>query len=52
MKLTTILVLKMKLEILYFQTFNLNEMQHNQNHFWFKGKNLKIKRINDIKYIF
>ena len=42
MKLTTILVLKIR----------LNEMQHQQNHIWFKGKNLKIKHINDIKYIF
>ena len=30
----------------------MNEMQHQQNHIWFKGKNLKIKHINDIKYIF
>ena len=41
MKLTTILVLKIRLEILYFQTFNINEMQHQQNHIWFKGKKLE-----------
>ena len=23
----------------------MNEMQHQQNHIWFKGKNLKIKHI-------
>ena len=52
MKLNTILVLKIRLEILYFKTFNMNEMQHQQNHIWFKGKNLKIKHINAIKYMF
>ena len=52
MKLTTILVLKIKLEILYFLTLNMNEMQHQQNHIWFKGKNLKIMHINAIKYMF
>ena len=52
MKLATILVLKIRLEILYFQTFNMNEMQHQQNHIWFKGENLKIKHINAIKYMF
>ena len=26
----------------------MNEMQHQQNHIWFKGKNLKIKHINAI----
>lgn len=30
----------------------MNEMQHQQNHIWFKGKNLKIKHINAIKYMF
>ena len=52
MKLTTILVLKIRLEILYFKTFNKNEKQHQQNHIWFKGKNLKIKHINAINYKF
>ena len=52
MKLTIILVLKIRLEILYFETFNMNEMQHQQNHFWSKGENLKIKHINDITYTF
>ena len=28
-------------EILYFETFNMNEMHHQQNHIWFKGKNWK-----------
>ena len=28
------------------------EMQHQQNYIWFKGKNLKIKHINAIKYMF
>ena len=51
MKLTTILVPKIKVEILYFQTFNMNEMQHQQNHIRFKGENLKIKHINAIKYM-
>ena len=48
------LVLNIRLEIhvLYFQTFNMNEMQHQQNHIWFKGKNLKMKHINAIKYMF
>ena len=41
MKLTTILVLKMILEILYFSIFHMNEMKHQQNHIWFKGENLK-----------
>ena len=48
MKMTTILVLKIRLEILYFLTFNMNEMQHQQNHVWFKGK----ARKNAIKYMF
>ena len=48
MKLTTILVLKIRSEILYFQTFNMNEMQHQQNHIWFIGKNLIIKHTNPI----
>ena len=48
----TILVLKIRFEILYFKTLNMNEMQHQQNHIWFKGKNLKIKHINAIKYMF
>ena len=52
MKLTTILVLKIRLEILYFLTFNMNEMQQQPNHIWFKGKHLKIKHINAIKYMF
>ena len=52
MKLTTILVLKIRLEILYFKKININEMQHQQNRIWFKGKNLKIKHINAIKYLF
>ena len=61
MKLTTSLVLKIRLEILYFNikcekycilTFNVTELQHQQNHIWFKGKNLKIKHINAIKYMF
>ena len=52
MKSTTILVLKIRLEILYFSTFNMNEMQHQENHIWFKGKNLKIKHIIAIKYMF
>ena len=30
----------------------MNEMQYQQNHIWFKGKNLKIKHINAIKYMF
>ena len=30
----------------------MNEMQHPQNRIWFKGKNLKIKHKNDIKYMF
>ena len=51
MKLTAILVLKSRLEILYFN-INMNKMQHQQNHIWFKGKNLKIKHINAIKYMF
>ena len=51
MKLNNILMLKIRLEILYFQTFNMNEMQHLHNHIWFKGKNLKIKHINAIKYV-
>ena len=50
-EMTTILVLKIRLEILYFQTLNMNEMQHQQNHTWFKGKNL-IKHINAIKNMF
>ena len=41
MKLTTILVLKIRLEILYFETFNMNEMQLQQNHIWIKEKTLK-----------
>ena len=41
MKLTTILVLKIRLEELYFKTFNMNEMQLQQKLIWFKGKNLK-----------
>ena len=35
-----------------FLTFNINEMQHQQTHICFKGKNLKIKHINAIKYMF
>ena len=27
-------------------------MQHQQNHIWFKEKNLKIKHINVIKFMF
>ena len=30
----------------------MNEMQHQQNHIWFKGENFKIKHINAIKYMF
>ena len=30
----------------------MNEMHHQQNHIWFKGKNLKIKHINANKYMF
>ena len=30
----------------------MNEMQHQQNHIWFKGKNQKMKHINAIKYMF
>ena len=52
MKLTTILVLKIRLGILYFLTFNKNEKQHKQNPIWFKAKNLKIKHINAINYMF
>ena len=52
MKLTTILVLIIRLEILFFETFNMNEMQNQQNYIWFKGKNLKIKQKNAIKYMF
>ena len=52
MKLTTILVLKIRLEILFFLIFNMNEMQHQQNLIWFKGKNLKVMHINAIKYMF
>ena len=48
----TIIVLKIRFEILYFKTLNMNEMQHQQNHIWFKGKNLKIKHINAIRYMF
>ena len=46
------IVLKIRLEILFFLTFDMNEMQHQQNHIWFKGKNLKINHINAIKYMF
>ena len=38
MKLTTILVLKIKLEILYFLTFNMNEMQNKKIIYGLKGK--------------
>ena len=38
--------------LIVFLTFNMNEMQHQQNQIWFKGKNLKIKHINAIKYMF
>ena len=30
----------------------MNEMQYKQNQFWFLGKNLKVKHINAIKYMF
>ena len=30
----------------------MNEMQHQQNHICFKGKNFKIKHINAIEYMF
>ena len=30
----------------------MNDMQHQQNSIWFKGKNLKIKHINATKYMF
>ena len=52
MKLTTILVLKIRFEVLYVVTFNMNEMQYQQNHICFKEKNLKIKHITVIKYMF
>ena len=29
----------------------MNEIQHQQNHIWFKGKNLKIKHVNAIKFM-
>ena len=29
----------------------MNEMQHQQNKIWLKGKKMKIKHINDIKYM-
>ena len=45
MKLTAILVLKIRLE------FNMNEMQHQQNHIWFEWGKLEIKHINAIKYM-
>ena len=41
MKLTTILVLKIKLEILYFLTFNMNEMQNKKIIYGLKGKTWK-----------
>ena len=34
------------------QTFNMNEIQHQQNYILFKGKMLKIMHINAIKYMF
>ena len=43
MKLNASLVLKIRMEILYFQKFNMNEMQHQQYHIWFKGKKLENK---------
>ena len=30
----------------------MNEIQHQQNHIWFKGKNLQIMHTNAIKYMF
>ena len=30
----------------------MNEMQHRQNHIWFKGKNLKITHIKAVEYMF
>ena len=30
----------------------MNELQNQHIHIWFKGKNLKIKHINAIKYMF
>ena len=29
----------------------MNEIQHQQTHIWFKGRNLKIKHINAIKFM-
>ena len=29
--------------IVFFLTFNMNEMQHQQNHIWFKREKLEIK---------
>ena len=52
MKLSTILVLKISLEICILNIFNMNEMQQPQKDIWFKGKNWKIKHINGIKYMF
>ena len=34
-----------------FLNINMYEIQHQQNHNWFKGKNLKIKHINAIKFM-
>ena len=41
-----------KIGNIVFLTFNMNEMQHQHNHIWFKVKNMKIKHINAIKYMF
>ena len=41
-----------KIGNIVFLTFNMNEMQHHQNHVWFKWIHLKIKHINAIKYMF
>ena len=30
----------------------MNEMQHQQNHIWFKGKKLENKAHTSIKYMF
>ena len=29
----------------------MNEIQHQQIHIWFKGKELKIKHVNAIKFM-
>ena len=29
----------------------MNEIQHQQNNIWFKGKNLRIKHVNAINFM-